>query len=144
MSNVISLSEKRAEKLGASKANQGIKPISELVEEITSDLLTDWEKMVKKNRLNEFFKTTLSKDNDLNYLSDLNALSKIEQSIGLSSQIYAPGTILAKHLGWIVHFFIGAERVSTPELGFETYARAFSILLYMKLKVAARSAGHIF
>jgi hypothetical protein len=110
-------------------------------------LLADWEKMAKNNRLNDYFKSTVPNlrytSEKTNFMADLNAISVLELSIDLFPIIFFPGTSTSKQLGWMVQFIIGNERIATPELASEAYARCFGILLYLKLKRDALTAGLI-
>lgn len=108
-------------------------------------LLTDWEKMARNNRLNDYFKSSLPNLVDqnarVNYMGDLNEVAALELNLELFPMVFFPGTTDRKQLGWVVQFFLGKERISTPELASEAYARCFAILLYLKLKRDALEAG---
>jgi hypothetical protein len=110
-------------------------------------LLGDWEKMARNNRLNDYFKRSLSSTIDhgskVNYMSDLNEIATLELNMELYPMIYFPGTISGQQHGWVVKFKLEKETVSTPELASEAYARCFAILLYLKVKRDAISAGLI-
>lgn len=107
-------------------------------------LLTDWEKMARNNRLNDYFRSSLPNLIDqtarVNFMSDLNEVAALELNLELFPMIFFPGTTDRKQLGWVVQFFLGKERISTPELASEAYARCFAILLYIKLKRDALEA----
>lgn len=137
MSNVIDFTARRL--------RETAKPVTmeDLMGKAIEFLLSDWEKMARNNRLNDYFRTSLPSlvDDKSNYMSDLNAIATIELNIDLFPMVFFPGTIERKQLGWIVQFFIGKERISTPELASEAYARCFSILLFLKLKRDAITAG---
>ena len=109
-------------------------------------LLGDWEKMARNNRLNDYFKRSLSNVIDhgskVNYMADLTEVATIELKLDHYPMIYFPGTLLGgKQHGWIVQFKLGDEVVSTPELMSEAYARCFGILLYLKVKRDALAEG---
>lgn len=105
-------------------------------------ILTDWERFAKINRLNDFFKSTLSSvAKDESYLTDLNALAVLELKMGVWPMVFFPNTLSPKQHGWVVSFELGGFKVSTPEMATETYARAFAILLFLKLKHDALALG---
>lgn len=105
---------------------------SDSVEEITAQ----WEKSASNNRLNEYFTlyTPAWSQPGVNYLDDLTALSVVEQKIGLEPQIIAPGFGIDNPLGWVAAFRMNGIIVATPFMMSETYARAFNVLLFLKLK----------
>lgn len=121
------------------------KPVTmeELAGKATEFLLTDWEKMARNNRLNDYFSASLphSTDQNKNYMGDLNEIASLELNLNVFPMIFFPGTSDRKQLGWVVQFLLGSHRISTPELATEAYARCFSILLYLKLKRDAIEAG---
>ena len=122
------------------------KPVTmeELMANAVDLLLIDWEKMARNNRLNDYFKKSVpqvDKDTKTNYMSDLNEIAALELNIELFPMVFFPGTVDRKQLGWIVQFFLGKTRISTPELASETYARCFAILMYLKMKRDAIEAG---
>lgn len=110
------------------------RPLEEIVKDCTDALLLDWERFARNNRLNEYFVEAASVWTEAGkyYLSDLNAISFIEEKIGLNIVLRAPLT--QAHMGWKASFHIKNATVSTPELPFETYARCFNILLFIRLK----------
>lgn len=131
MSNVINMADfRKSEPV----------PIEQLVEEAAKtveEILYDWEKMAKNNRLNEYFCSTAPSimKEGVGYLYDLNELSRIEHIIQLSPTILGPGTITTSQWGWVVRFTVKEPwQVSTPQLPSETHARAFAIILFMKMK----------
>ena len=125
------------------------KPVTmeELMAKAIDFLLTDWEKMARNNRLNDYFRQSLPNLIDsgekTNFMGDLNEVAALELNIELYPMVFFPGTTDRKQLGWIVQFFLGKnnERISTPELASEAYARCFAILLYLKLKRDAIEHG---
>jgi hypothetical protein len=147
LGEVIDLAARRAARTEAKRAEPEKRSIVDLAGDSIDSIESDWLKMTKKNRLNDYFKASLAtiigNENDDNFMFDLNPVSRIESKIGLYPQVYAPGTLNPKQIGWIVQFFVGEERVSTPERAYETYARCFGILMYVRLKRAALEAGHI-
>jgi hypothetical protein len=101
-------------------------------------LLTDWEKMARNNRLNEYFKRSLANQIDhgskVNYMSDLNEIAALELNLELYPMIFFPGTLNGTQQQWVVQFKLDKETVCTPELASEAYARCFAILLFLKVK----------
>lgn len=116
-----------------------------LLDDATHLLLADWEKMAKINRLNDYFRNTVPNlrhiSEKTNFMADLNEVAQLELNIELYPMIFFPGTTDRKQHGWVVQFFLGAEKISTPELASEAYARCFAILLYLKMKRDALAAG---
>ncbi len=119
--------------------------MEELMVKAIEFLLQDWEKMARNNRLNDYFRASMpnliDQSTKTNFMSDLNEVAGLELNLELFPMIFFPGTTDRKQLGWVVQFFLGKERISTPELASEAYARCFAILLYLKLKRDALEAG---
>jgi hypothetical protein len=67
-------------------------------------------------------------------IEDLNIISQIEQSIGLCPVVFSPGNTTANPDGWISGFYMLECMFSSPEMKTEAKARAFSVLLYLKMK----------
>jgi hypothetical protein len=102
----------------------------------TDQIQQNWERFARGNQLNDFFISNLPSyaQPSVNYLEDLNALSGIEQKIGLEPQVCAPGVSPDNALGWIAAFRVNGAMVATPFMPTEQYARCFNILLFLKLK----------
>jgi len=101
-----------------------------------TDLINEnWERFARNNRLNDYFLSCvpLWAMPQLNYLSDLNGVSTIENKLGLSVVVNAPGTSPSSKLGWVAGFEIKGVKVETPVMMCEAYARCFNILLFLKL-----------
>ncbi len=110
----------------------------EICRSVVDDIIADWEKMASHNKLNEYFKSfapAIVKD-ELNYMSDLSAIARLEQIIGISSSIYFPSTLNEEQIGWVVGFKIDGKSAMTISLANEAYARAFAIIMFLKLKRA--------
>lgn len=107
--------------------------IDQVLAEATDFITSDWERFARSNRLNDYFVSLagVRADASINYLSDLNAISRMESRLGMTVTVTAPqrGTI-----GWRASFALKTTHSTTPDLPFETYARCFSILLYIKVK----------
>lgn len=101
------------------------------VEEISDN----WERFARNNRLNDFFLSSVPvwALPQLNYLSDLNAISVVENKLGLALILNSPGTSAASKLGWVAAFETQGIRIETPVMMCEAYARCFNILLFLKL-----------
>lgn len=67
-------------------------------------------------------------------IEDLNILSKIERMIGLNATIFSPTCTEANMTGWIAVFNMAKCTFSSPEMNTEAKARAFSILLFLRLR----------
>lgn len=117
----------------------------ELVAACTQSLLDDWEKMAQGNRLNDYFKAVLpnltSREVVSNYMADLNGAATIERKLDMWPVIYFPGT--CDNNGWVIVTNLGSFSFKTPEFANEAYARCFNILLFIRVKQAAISAGFI-
>lgn len=139
MSNVIDFTAHRL------KEKRKATTIVELSAKATDFLLGDWEKMARNNRLNDYFRNSLTHAIDpnskVNYMSDLNEVAALELNLDLYPMVFFPGTLQPKQIGWLVQFHLGKEKISTPELATEAYARCFAILLYLKLKRDCIEAG---
>ena len=117
--------------------------LEELAVTCAEEISENWQRFAKNNRLNDYFRQSapsFTKD-DLNYLQDLNAISSIELRLNLTMTLNAPQSIDSSQLGWIAHFKIGNAFVSTPFMPFETYARCFNILLFLKLSRELTTRG---
>ena len=110
--------------------------ITALAQLCSDEILGHWEKFAQNNRLNDHFISCVPAwaQPSVNYLEDLNALSVVEQKIGLDPQVIAPGFSPDNALGWIAAFRLNGIIVATPFMVNEGYARCFNILLYLKLK----------
>lgn len=141
MADIIDFTARRLEKNGPPKAVS----LQEVAFDSVDFLLGEWEKHVRKNSLNKYFITSLpsfiDQDTRVNFMKDLTLLSEIEIKLGLSIAVFFPGTIEASQIGWIVRFKVEDQEVFTPDMGSECYARAFAILLYLKVKGTARDLG---
>lgn len=128
MAEIINLDDHR-------KPPQKKPSLEELAVICSEEIAENWQRFAKNNRLNDYFKQSApsyTKD-DLVYVQDLNAISAIEARINLNLTLHAPQSIDESQLGWIADFKIGSAHVSTPFMPFETYARCFNILLFLKL-----------
>lgn len=98
------------------------------------EISDNWERFARNNRLNDFFLSSVPGwASQVNYLADLNAISVIENKLGLSLLLNAPGTSASSKLGWVAAFETKGIRVETPVMMCEAYARCFNILLFLKL-----------
>ena len=120
----------------ASRRKPAPPTVQELANACVEEIQSNWEKMARGNRLNEFFiqSTPSWSQPSVNYLEDLNSLSSVEMKIGLDPQVVAPGFSPDNALGWIGAFRLNGIVVATPFLVNEQYARCFLILLFLKLK----------
>jgi hypothetical protein len=111
----------------------------------TDEISENWERFAKNNRLNDYFlqAVPLWSLPQLNYLSDLNAISSVESKINLSPIINSPETSESSKLGWVAGFFIRGVRIETPVMMCEAYARCFNILLFLKLSRELTNHGII-
>jgi len=117
--------------------------IQELAKTCTEEIQGNWERFARNNRLNDYFVQscpTWTQPN-VDYLSDLNALSVIEGKINLNVLVTAPGVSAPDQVGWLALFKINGLSVGTPPMFSEAYARCFNILLFLKLGREMTLAG---
>lgn len=76
---------------------------------------------------------------DSTSIEDLNFLSQVERMIGLNAVIFSPTCSDANMTGWIAVFNMADCTFSSPEMNTEAKARAFSILLFLKLRDVLRA-----
>lgn len=133
MADVINLADRRKKPQLTPK---------ELVDSAVAVIMSDWERFAKTNRLNDYFTETtgLWTDHGVNYLSDLNAVSGVENKLGMEIVVKSPS--YPNHLGWRANFCHKSGTAGTPDLPFETYARCFNILLFIKLKRDFIASGY--
>ncbi len=119
--------------------------LEELAARSADDISQNWERFARNNRLNDFFLSCvpLWALPQLNYLSDLNAISVVESKLGMSLVLNAPGTSPSSKLGWVASFEIKGVKVETPVMMCEAYARCFNILLFLKLSRELTNHGII-
>lgn len=117
------------------KALPEIPSVEELAAKCVDEISENWERFAKNNRLNDYFLTSVPvwALPQVNYLSDLNAISSVENKINLSLFLNAPGTSANSKLGWVASSQINGVKVETPVMVCEAYARCFNILLFLKL-----------
>lgn len=119
-----------------------LRSFAEVVTECTDELLTDWGRHAKNNRLNDFFTSSVVyAEEGINYLQDLNAVADIENKLGIEISITSPNSGKHSHMGWRVTSRIGSNTLICPDMPFETYARCFNILLYQKVRRALLLEG---
>ena len=125
MADVINLADRRKKELP---------PPVDVLRNAVDHIAADWERFAKTNRLNDYFVEAASvwTDGATNYLSDLNAISLIEHKLGYGVLVKSPA--FTQGLGWKASFRLKSGTATTPDMPFETYARCFGILLYIKRK----------
>ena len=128
MADIISLSDHR-------KKPEEKPTIETIVMSSLESIAGDWERFARNNRLNDYLRQAApqwTKDN-VDYLSDLNALSIIENKINLGLYLVSAEAAAKNQLGWVAGFKISGVRAETPPMAFEAYARCFNILLFLKV-----------
>lgn len=107
--------------------------VDELVDRAWESAFEDWKQHAKLNRLNEFFLsvTHVWSNPEVNYLMDLQALSRLEQRIGVSSFMEAPH---GGAVGWVAGFRLKSATFRTPELPDENYARCLSLVVFVRAR----------
>ena len=143
MADIIDFTSKRKQKTKESPKVT----FEEVVYDTIDDLLGDWERMARKNKLNEFFIAALPSFIDpqskQNFMKDLNAIADLEKNLHLMLVIHAPGTIEPQQVGWVVQFTVRETIVSTPDMATEGYARCFAVLAYITIRYNAQAVGLI-
>lgn len=126
--NVVNLAERR-------KTKPVMPSLLELATFISDEILDYWTKAAKLNRLNDYFVscTPSFSQPEINYLEDLNAISGIEQRIGLHPQTMSPEFGIETIPGWVAAFRINAQTIASPFLASEALVRCFNILLFLRL-----------
>jgi hypothetical protein len=107
-----------------------------LRERAVEDITSDWERFAHDNHLNDYFIQSVPQWTEIgrNYLGDLNLISVVEQKVKLDLQITAP-SYDGERLGWTASFGLFEYGLTvTPPMVFETYARCFAVLLFLRLK----------
>jgi hypothetical protein len=142
MSDIIdfmAFKKAKAEAISSSESPQD--KFKALVKRCNDFLLKDWENMTRTNKLNKYFiqamAHVITQDLTVNYIRDLNALAMIELNLNLNLIIFAPGTMTLQQRGWRARFYIGENLIYTPELGAESYARCFAILMNHQIRSLA-------
>lgn len=109
---------------------------TEVVSFCTDDVMTNWERFAKTNKLNEFVATSLGvyANETTNYLQHRAAVADIEDKIGLLPGVWAPGINGPSQVGWKACFRFGDVLVETPDMTSELYARCCNILIFLKVK----------
>lgn len=139
MADVINLGDHRK-----SKTPKRPEPsIEEMAAWCVDEIMPQWEKFSHANRLIDFIKQSIpqyARDN-VNYLQDLNSIADLESKIGIHVQVLSPGFNEAHPHGWVVAFRLNGKIIGTPWMASEAHARAFCVLLYLKLRRELTDAG---
>ena len=140
MANIIDLNSRRPNK-SCSVTLQSI------ADESIEFLISEWEKFSRKNRLNEYFvqyfPNFVDVDSRVNFMSDLTELAALESTLGRGGSVFAPYALHPQQVGWVSRFKMAAEEISTPDMSSECHARAFALLLYLRVKAKATELGLI-
>lgn len=108
----------------------------EVVAFCTDDVMQNWERFAKTNKLNEFVTTSLGiyGQTFTNYLGHRDKIAEVEAKLDLQPGVWAPGINGPSQLGWRACFRFGDVLVETPDMMSEMYARCFNILIFLKVK----------
>jgi hypothetical protein len=118
--------------------------VIEVIASVTADLLVDWQSAAHRNKLSEYVSSALQGFLPHHFFDTFNLsfLAECETKIGLYPAVFAPQMLANNQLGWVSGFHLKTgERVSTPEMVTENMARAFSIILFLKLKQEFQQLG---
>jgi len=145
MGDVLSFS------LAQSKRSNGTtvfapKTDAEIFTDCFEDVTGEWQRAATKNRLNEFFLSKLPSfmhgQKGTDYMSDITALSVIEQRLEIKVALFWPGCTSANPIGWIAGFHANGGIFTTPpDMASEAAARAMNILLYLSFEYNLKSLG---
>jgi hypothetical protein len=127
MGQVISLTEYRKKKNKIPEITDYDKYI-----ELVRSLLGEWTDHKRFNRLNKFVGDEINEPSD-NYITDLNLLNQIELGIGIRTMIFHPSSTDKEDTGFISGFRYKDQSYPTPALPTEAEARAFNVVLYMRM-----------
>lgn len=127
------------------------KPILEITtedifREVTEGILEDWYYSESHNNLNEYVKQFLPhnvKIEGADYTNDLNVISLVEHTLGMTVSVFHPGASKLNPNGWLVNFHEGTEIFTTyvmenndSEHATESYARCLNLVLYLAFQQA--------
>ncbi len=100
---------------------------------IVRGINTDWQRAERRGRLDEWIAEELDDEVD-DYTTDLNLLNQIETGIGVRTMIFHPYAAYAGNTtGFAAGFRYQDEVFATPAMRTEAEARAFNILLYLRM-----------
>jgi len=105
--------------------------IKEVIGKTDRDFLKYFKNALPDEVVHDFNRREVSLDNAL---EDLNILSKIERMLNVNPVIFSPTCTDANLSGWISGFNETSCMFSSPEMESEAKARAFAILLFLKLR----------
>ncbi len=128
--NIVDLAAFRREKHDALEVKPDIVQLAHGAKERTD---FEWEKFAKLNRLNDYVTSSLPSwaNANINYLQDLNEVGMVETKIGLVLTLTAPYN---SQIGWRAGFVLKGGTFYTPDMSYESYARCFNILYFLRLK----------
>jgi hypothetical protein len=124
MADIINLADRRKKEAPA---------IRDIVDDAISYVSDEWEKNARANRLNEYVADALKvwSANDVMYTQGLNAISNVEGALGMVIIVKSPYN---GQIGWKAGFVTKSLTCFTPDLPFESYARCFNVLVFLKVK----------
>jgi len=109
----------------------------DLYEEIGEDVLGEWQVAAERDTLNEYIssKIPIRYRSKVSYVDDLNALSALEQKIGMVVTVFAPGTLKHSPIGWVSFFVYEGKRYGTaPNMVGESICRAMLLVLFLEFQ----------
>jgi hypothetical protein len=129
MADVVNIADFRREKKPQPSA-------SEIAAFSVTSVMAEWERFAKSNKLSEFVNSSLGAYAKpfTNYLANLTEIAAVEEKIGLSPGVWAPGVTGGVQFGWRASFRFGEVLVETPDMASEAYARCCNILIFQKIK----------
>lgn len=108
---------------------------NEIIQEVIGQTDKSFTNVLKKYLPKEITEDFIRRNIPIeSIVPDLNILSSIERMLGMNPVIFYPTCTDANMSGWISGFHVDGCMFSSPEMETEAKARAFTILLFLKLR----------
>ncbi len=110
--------------------------LREIVDFCITDVMINWERFAKANKLNDFVQQGLGiyANPSVNYLANRDKVAEVEDKIGLLPVVWGPGVKANTQLGWRAGCRFDDLLVETPDMMSELYARSFNMLMFLKIR----------
>lgn len=109
--------------------------------DVQEDVLGEWQRAAVRDQLNEYISSKLPVKLRVQDYDNLNALSEIEQKLGMKVASFYPGTTPSNPAGWMAAFHRGKEVFATPQMISEIASRSMNIVLCVSFEKTLRSLG---
>lgn len=118
----------------------------DLYQDVIDEVLGEWQIAAERNLLSDYVYSKLPPlargSKSVDYVGDLNALSKIESKLNMTVAVFSPGATRNSPLGWAAAFHRGPEILGTPpDMASESMARALNIVLFLVYSGLLKSLG---